>query len=229
MLAEPRRLGLELLLESRVTTHRSWARASAVSAILGVVAYSCVSQRQHERDMQGLRAEMEELRRLREETVRSSPASPPTSPPRDRQLPEALARADAASGGTPEETPTATPEERREFFRTRDAEHLLRYESTFDSELNDRGWSATAESQISAVARNALSAGAVLEEVRCRSTLCRMTTAHPDSSAASNFFLSYIGPDAGWKGGIRNFSSTDSTGRVRIKSFLVREGSAMPR
>lgn len=229
MLAEPRRLGLELLLESGVTTQRSWARASVVSAILGVVAYSCVSQRQHERDMQKLRAEMEELRRLRDETVRSSPPTPPASPPRDRQSLEAFARADAASGGTPEETPAESREERREFFKARDAEHLLRYESTFDSELHDRGWSATAESQISAVARNALSVGAVLEEVRCRSTLCRMTTVHPDSNAASNFFLSYIGPDAGWKGGIRNFSSTDSTGRVRIKSFLVREGSTMLR
>jgi hypothetical protein len=58
-------------------------------------------------------------------------------------------------------------------------------------------------------------------------SVCTAIVAGSSSTALADFFLSYIGPDAGWTGGFRNFYSTDAGGRVRAKTYMTRDGYPM--
>jgi hypothetical protein len=124
---------------------------------------------------------------------------------------------------SPEERQAQLAEEKR-----RIQERIRFLESTLARETLDRGWAADAERAMLEVMESAEIAGSRIEELECRSTLCRAEVSHATSRDFDGFserFLSSL-PQLP-RGFLHKLSGDDEP--VRSVLFMAREGHRMPR
>ena len=134
---------------------------------------------------------------------------------RDQVLETEQARQRAERTATAEREPSPPPLEGPE-IRTR-------YEQVFDSQLADTNWARTEQQALSTFFRSDAAAGARVEALECRSTMCRARLRF-EARAARDRFLTNIGAPPFDKG---SFWSSDSGGQ-NLTLFTAREGQALP-
>ena len=111
------------------------------------------------------------------------------------------------------------------------AEIRDRYEEAFKGEPLDAAWSDSAEHIAEDRLKVTVPQGSELLAIRCKTSICRIETSHPDRAHFDKFVeTSFKNPTSSlWNGATFSSILGDcSAAPLRVVSYVAREGRALP-
>lgn len=118
-------------------------------------------------------------------------------------------------------TPTLEPPSWRD--------QMARVDSVFAEEPADRSWSRDAETQLGGSLSSLAVGGAKIQEVSCRSTLCRVKVEHTTEDGVRNLLDETFALRRSWKGAVATMRDPESPpGTFSGVAFFSRDGHDLP-
>lgn len=205
---------------------------TAVVLVGAAAAFNVASERRHEAELSGLRADMESLS-VSVEKAQERPASKPLPP----------ARAQASAPPVPAPRPEAEVEPEEEDSPGREAreeaappapepaELKSRLDTVFASEGADPSWTPEAKRTVGSRLTAVLPETSSVRGVDCHTSMCRIETSHQDMESYKQFVQgAFMSPETRiWNAGF--FSSPpmpDERGEMTATVYLAREGEPLP-
>lgn len=206
------------------------ATLSAIGLVAGRAVFSdpkahklSMQRDESEPDGQNGRRNQAEQRVADAPAKRGSPsAAAVTTEPEALEAAEPGVEATAAqvsgeSEGEDSAEPSVTPED-----------ILANLDVTFENEVPDKQWVATATDAINAVARPTLGVNSEIRSIECRSSLCRIETVQEDSDHYTDF-VSHVKHSGVSPEGFFTKTGETPDGKLILTMYLAREGHPLPR
>jgi ATP-dependent exoDNAse (exonuclease V) beta subunit len=102
--------------------------------------------------------------------------------------------------------------------------------SEFAAQDDDVGWSRPAEKRLLLALSEQLPEGSLLQDVRCRASLCEMRSSHVDRERYQSFVDAATAARTGelWNGAFATFITEESKGGLQALTYLAKEGQELP-
>lgn len=145
-----------------------------------------------------------------------------------------LAAQNAAASAEPAEVPpSATAESESNSAAAPEppswSDQMARVDTVFSEEATDRSWSRDAETQLGSSLSPLAVGGARIQEVSCRSTLCRVKVEHTSEEAVRDLLNATFALRRSWKGAVATMRDADSPpGTFSGVAFFSRDGHDLP-